>query len=336
MPDADTGSAEAILRLGNAFCESQALLTAAELDVFGALHGRPATAGEVAAGLGLPGRGVRDLLDLLTGLGLLVREGGHYRNSAAADAHLVPGRAEYVGGFLRGARANLYPVWGGLTETLRTGEPRTGAAEFAEMFTDPDAVARYAGIQDGVLRPLVSQIVELVDWAARRSVLDVGGCQGTLMAALVHAHAGLEGHVFDLPGMRPVFDERMRATGAGDRVRFHAGDFFADPLPAADVVVLGHVLHNWDLGRREHLVRSAFAALPPGGLLVVHDRMLDDEKPVVDNLVASLMMALVTQEGAEYPVSELVELAGGAGFGSVTSHPLGTNETLVICEKAGG
>jgi len=329
----DTGSVQGILRLGNSFCEAQALLTAVELNLFTLLDGSPATEEDIRGRLALNGRGLRDFLRLLVALGVLKEEAGRYRNAAGAARYLISGQDAYVGGYLLGAKANMYPVWDGLTETLRTGLPRSPADSFAAMLDDPGQLRRYVRMMEGVLRPLVPQLIEALDWSGYSSVLDIGGCQGSLVGQLVTAYPGLTGHVFDLPQIEPLFDERMAEFGTAGMVRFHSGDFFRDPLPSADVLIFGHILHNWPRDRRERLVRKAFQTLNPGGALLVHDRMLDDKRADIDNLVASIVMALVTEEGAEYTTGELAELAASAGFTSVSPRRLGDNETLVICRK---
>jgi SAM-dependent methyltransferase len=333
MADAafDTSSAPGILRLGNAFCEAQALLTAVELNLFSLLDAGPATEEDIRGRLGLNGRGLHDFLRLLARLGLLEEAAGRYRNAPGAARCLISGQDAYVGGYLLGAKANMYPVWNGLTETLRTGLPRSPADSFAAMLGDPGQLRRYVRMMEGMLQPLVPELIEALDWSRYGSVLDVGGCQGGLVGPLVTAYPGLTGHVFDLPQMKPLFDERMAELGTAEMVRFHGGDFFRDPLPSTDVAVLGHILHNWPRDRREQLIRKAFQALNPGGALLVHDRMLDDERAGIDNLVASIVMALVTEEGAEYTTSEIAELAASSGFTSVRLRRLGDNETLVIC-----
>ncbi|MCW2881631.1 MAG: O-methyltransferase family protein [Sphaerisporangium sp.] len=328
-------SAHGILRLANAFCDAQALLTAAELDLFTVLHEGPATEEDIRGRLGLHGRGLRDFLQLLVALGLLEERNGRYGNAPGAERHLVGGRPGHLGGFLLGAKANLYPVWDGLAETLRVGLPRSAADGFAAMLEDLGELRRYVRMMEGVLQPLIPRIAEAIDWSRYGSVLDVGGCRGGLAGQLALAHHGLAGHVFDLPQIEPLFDEHMAELGTTGKVSFHAGDFFRDPLPRADVLILGHILHNWPLKQREHLVRAAFEAVAPGGVLLVHDRMLDDERANIDNLQASLIMALVTEEGSEYTIGELAELAGTAGFASVSHQPLDENETLVMCHKAG-
>ncbi|MEV5753932.1 methyltransferase [Actinoallomurus sp. NPDC052308] len=322
-----------MLRLGHAFCEAQALLTAVELGLFTALHDAPATAEEIRVRLGLHGRGLRDLLRLLVALGVLREDEGRFRNSADADRHLVAGLDGYVGSTLLGAKANLYALWDGLTDTLRSGRPRSSPGDFTAMLDDPAEVRRYARMMEGSLGTVVSPLLEAVDWSVHRSVVDVGGCRGGLVGRIVAAWPALAGHVFDLPQLEPVFSEHMAELGLTGKVSFHAGDFFRDPLPRTDLMVFGHVLHNWSWEQRAHLLRAAFRALEPGGVLLVYDRMLDEAFADVDNLVASLIMALVTEEGGEYTVGELRELATSVGFATVADQRLDANETLVVCRK---
>lgn len=328
----DTGTAAGLLRLGNTFCDAKALLTAVELGLFTALREGPATEEQIRARAGLHGRGLADFLHLLTALGLLEYEGGAYRNAAGADRYLVRGEAGYVGGFLERSNRNLYPAWGRLTEALRTGAPQSGS-DFAAVLDRPAVLAQFADMMDALTQSLGPLLIDTVDWPERGTVLDVGGARGNLLAQVVKAQPQLTGVVFDLPQMAPLFDETITRYGMDGAVRFHGGDFFTDDLPAADVVIMGHVLHDWDPPRRRELVDKAFAAVSPGGTLLVYDRMLDDEPRHVENLVISLDMLLVTEGGSEYPVSELRDNARAAGFRSVTEQPLDAYDTLVICRK---
>jgi SAM-dependent methyltransferase len=328
----DVGTAAGLLRLGNAYCDAKALLTAVELDLFGALKDGPATEEEIRERLRLHGRGLADFLHLLAALGVLVKTGEAFGNAAGAQRHLVPGGESYIGGFLQRSNRNLYPAWGRLSEALRTGKPQSGGS-FAEVLERPAVLRQFIGMMDALTQQLAPALVEAFPWSRYGSLLDVGGCRGNLAAHLVTANPGLRGHVFDLPPMAPFFAEHVEARGVADRLEFHGGDFFADPLPAADVVVLGHVLHDWDADQRRQLVRAAYAATNPGGALVVYDRMLDDDPRHVENLVISLDMLLVTDGGSEYPVQELRAAAAAAGFEKITDQPLGDFDTIVVCHK---
>ncbi|MGW2490588.1 methyltransferase [Streptomyces sp. NPDC001606] len=329
----DTGTAAGLLRLGNRFCDAKALLTAVRLDLFTVLDKGPADAEELRARLGLHGRGLADFLDLLTALGLLRRdEGRRYRNAEGAARFLVSGRPGFIGGFLRGSDLNLYPVYGHLAEALRTGEPQAHT-DYTGMLDDPEATGHFVRMMDGLTQGLGARLTEAYDFSGHRSVLDVGGCRGGLLDQILTRHPGLEGHVFDLPQLEPFFHAHMAERGRTGTAVFHPGDFFRDPLPPADLVILGHILHDWDPAQRRHLLGKAFDAVGPGGAVLVYDRMLGERADDTENLVASLNMLLVTDGGAEYTVAELTAEAREAGFTGITHRPLGDYDTLVVARR---
>ncbi len=329
-----------IKRLGNAFCHAKLLLTATELGLFAdlAAYGG-ATAAQLASRLNLAGRGVRDLLDALVVLGLLRRTDERYDLTETAGRHLVPGRPAYLGGFLDRANRVLYPAWGNLTEALRTGEPQVpsaGDGEFERMLAQPTQQAQYLKMMDAVNSQLAPLLADAVDWSRFRQLVDVGGARGNLAALLVHAHPHLRATVFDLPVMAGAQVAHMATMRPPAPVRFVGGNFFVDPIPAGDVLVIGHVLHNWSPEERQLLVKKAFAALRPGGTLVVYDAMLDDQPTDLARLVVSLNMLLVTQGGSEYPASECRRWLTEAGFVDVCARPLGGADTLVTGTKPAG
>jgi SAM-dependent methyltransferase len=321
-----------ILRMGDTFCDAMVLMTAVELDLFSALHHSPATEEEIRRRLRLHGRGLSDFLRLLVAFGLLEKDGDHYRNAANADLYLVREQQTCIGGFLMRSRRNRYPVWGKLGEALRTGQKQSGG-EFTALTENPMLLGQFIGMMDALTQQLGPELVEAFDFSDYASVLDVGGCRGNMAGHIVKAHPHLEGHVLDLPPMEPFFNEHMENMGLTGKVRFHAGSFFERELPRSDLVILGHVLHDWDAEQRDYLVRKAFDALLPGGALLVYDRMLDDEPHHLQNLIVSLDMLLVTDGGSEYPASELQRHAAAAGFATSSQQPLGDYDTLVVCRK---
>jgi 3-hydroxyisobutyrate dehydrogenase-like beta-hydroxyacid dehydrogenase/SAM-dependent methyltransferase len=324
------------LRLGTAFCGSKILLTALELGLFRLLADGPLSEPQVRERLGLHPRGSRDFLDALAAFGLLVRSGGGYANSTGAHRYLIAGRPEYVGGFLERANQMLYPAWGRFTEALRTGEPQSefsDAEPYDRMSKDPEQLRSFLGMMDTMNGPLGPELARALPWAEYESVVDVGGARGNLLAALTRAHPHLKATVFDLPEVAPFFDEHMAALGQAGQVRFQPGNFFTDPLPGADVVVLGHVLHDWAPRERIRLVEKAYHALPPGGLLAVYDPMLDELRPSAMNLVISLDMLLTTRGGAEYTPAECRDWLSAAGCTDLTAVRLGFADTLVSGRK---
>ena len=322
-----------ILRLANSFCDAKALLTAVELGLFTLLRAGPADTEEIREKLGLHGRGLSDWLDLLTELELLELVDGRYGNCAGADAYLVRGEDSYIGGFLERSNRNLYPAWGRLADALRTGKSQSGS-HFDVVIENPHILEQFINSMDALIRVLGPQLIEVYgEWGSHGSVLDIGGCQGSLASQIVTANPHLSGATFDLPQMAPFFDKYVGERSLTGKVTFHGGSFFTDPLPSADVVVMGHVLHDWDRKQRKFLVEKAFHSVNPGGTLLVYDRMLDRESSRVENLVISLDMLLVTDGGSEYTVGELREHAEGAGFSKIEDRPLGDDDTLVVARK---
>jgi hypothetical protein len=203
---------------------------------------------EIGARLGLAGRGLRDFLDALTSLGLLTRNRGSYDLAEAARRHLVPGTPTFLGGFLDRANRVLYPAWDNLGQALRTGDPQVESAregEFERMLSRPEQQAQFLRMMDSVSTPLAPLLATSVDWSQFRELVDVGGARGNLAARLVRAHPHLSATVFDLPVLAASVTELMAELQPPSPVRFVGGDFFVDPLPQGDVLIMGHVLHNW-------------------------------------------------------------------------------------------
>ncbi|HXP18939.1 MAG TPA: methyltransferase [Streptosporangiaceae bacterium] len=326
-----------IKRLGNGFCHAKLLLTASELGLFASLADTgPATGPQIQERLGLHPRGCRDFLSALVLLGLLTRDGDRYSNSAVASEHLVPGGTTYLGGFLERSSRVLYPAWGSLGDALRTGLPQVPAAQsdaFERMLKDPRQLGQYLGMMDSVNGLLAPELARAFDWSGRHTVVDVGGARGNLAAQLIIAHPHLSAWVFDLPVMEAPLREHVTSLVGPDRVRFRGGDFFSDPLPEGDVLILGHVLHNWSPEERQLLVKKAYAATRPGGALLVYDAMLEDDPADIARVLVSLNMLLVTPNGSEYPVSECRGWLAGAGFEAIGDCALGPADTLVIGHK---
>lgn len=329
----DLSTPGAIFELGTAFCTAKCLLTALEVGLFTELDAESMTRQQLCDRLALHPRGMRDFLSVLVALGLLDKDGEHYRNSAAAAHHLVRDKPSYIGGFLERSNHMLYPAWGKFTHMLRTGEP-TADADYMEMIKDPRMLRRFLGMMDALTGLIGPELAGSFEWGAYRSMVDIGGARGNLAASVVTVHPHLQGGVFDLPEMQEPFSEHMAELGLAGQLRFHPGNFFTDDLPTADVLTIGHVLHDWSDAECRHLVRKAYDAIAPGGALVVYDRMLDEECTDLTNLIISLDMMLTTPGGAEYTVSEYQGWLVEAGFGDISARPLGEHDTMLVGYKA--
>lgn len=326
---------DALLQLGLGFWGSKALLTAVELDLFSVLAERPHTAQELTDRLGLQRRGTLDWLDALVSLGVLVRPGDTYANTAEADTFLDRSKPSYVGGLLEMANARLYPFWGSLTEALRTGRPqneaKVGDDFFAALYEDPMRLEQFLQAMTGISMGSAQAIAEKFPWEQHTTVIDIGAAEGCLPVELARRHSHLTGGGFDLPAVAPVFEKYVAAHGLADRLSFYHGDFFTDPLPKADVLVMGHILHDWALYEKQLLLRKAYDALPTGGALIVYESIIDDERRTnTFGLLMSVNMLIETQEGFDYTGAECQAWLADAGFSRSYVEPLVGPDSMVV------
>jgi SAM-dependent methyltransferase len=334
-------AAQSLVRLNTAYTQSRVLQSAVEVGLFELLDAAPSTQEETCARLGLHPRLLGDFLDALVGLGLLSWSDGRYSNSREAARYLVPSSADYVGGGIARAAAHHYHMWGRLTEALRDGEPKSDGIGHEDAFTktyqDLDQARRFLEHMDANNSFIGGELARCLDWTEYRTFVDVGGARGNVAAQIVGARPHLTGQVFDLPGVEPLFREHMSRLGITSQVAFRAGDFFRDPLPTADVVIFGHVLHDWSPEERRVLVHRAFPAVRPGGALVVYDQVIDDDRRDPQKLLQSLNVRLVRSGGSEYTVADVRGWAESAGFRFDRAVPLApvSNDVAIVARKAG-
>ncbi len=327
---------DAIMQLGFAFWGSKALLSAVELGVFSELADAGALDAEALGGrLGLHPRSAADFLDALVALGMLEREGGRYANTPATELFLDRTKPSYIGGILEMANARLYGFWGSLTEGLRTGAPQNeakGGEDFFEaLYADPERLAQFARAMSAISGGAAQAIAAKFAWRDHGSVIDIGCAEGAVPVQIALAHGHITGGGFDLPPIAPIFDAYVDGVGLGERLSFTSGDFFTDPLPEADVLVMGHILHDWDLDEKRLLLRKAHDALPDGGALIVYDAIIDDERR--DNafgMLMSLNMLIETPGGFDYTGADCRAWMKETGFReSYVEHLVGPDSMVV-------
>ncbi|MFF3323762.1 methyltransferase [Streptomyces sp. NPDC002889] len=329
----------AVLAQAMAFQPARLVLTGIEIGLFTALAEQPAGEEAIRERLGLHTRGTDHFLAALVELGFLERSAeGVFSNSRAAQQFLVPGDEGYLGGFLRIAGQVMYPAWDKLGEALRTGTPQaatyTGEDMFGELYESDEKKDGLVGMAEDASRPLIPALTGSFGWAKYNSVLELGGCRGNVLAGLVKAHPHLEACVFDLPQLEGDFTAHMANIGMAGKVRYHGGDFFADPLPQADVLMIGHALVDWNDEQRKQLVKNTFAAVRPGGAFLVWDPVIvDDDESHLRNLIRSLNLQLMTPHGKGYRFEQCAEWMREAGYAEVTRTSLGHDVTLVVANK---
>ena len=333
----DTGSAH-IVSLGYAFWKSKVLLTAVELDLFTVLAEGSLDVRELARRIQLHERGAQDFFDALVALKLLHRRDGRYANRPETAPYLVRHQPMYLGDLLQHLNQRHYQNWGLLTQALRTGMPQSGALAtgYSALYADPSIQKIFLnGMSAGSLLS-AKALAERFPWREYGSIVDIGTAQGCVPVEIARMHTHLAGGGFDLPSMEPAFAKYVRKSGLSDRLRFYPGDFLADPLPEADVLVMGRILHNWDVATRKLLLEKAYRALKNGGAVIVYDPLIDDARCADPHgLLSSLNMLIETKAGSEYTGAECAAWLQQAGFCEMRIEPLADVHTAVIGFKRG-
>jgi hypothetical protein len=327
---------EKILQTGLAFWPAKTLLSAIEMGVFTELARGPEHLDALSSRLGLHPRSARDFLDTLVALGFLERDGNSYRNTSETDVFLDRKKPSYVGGILEMANHRLYPFWAHLTEALRTGLPQNefksgGPGLFETLYADPARLKQFLAAMTGISRGANLAIARQFPWKDYGSFVDVGTAQGDLAVQIALANSHLHGTGFDLPEVAPIFEEYVQGNGLADRLRFAPGSFFDHDLPKADVVTMGHILHDWDLPTKRLLVRKAFDALPKDGAFIVYEAIIDDERKAnAFGLMMSLNMLIETPGGFDYTGTDCMGWMKEAGFSSTRVEHLVGPDSMVI------
>jgi hypothetical protein len=329
-------SPEKLLALGMSFWNAKTLLSAVELGVFDALANGPAELATLTAKLGLHKRSAHDFFDALVAMKMLERDAnGRYANTPETEFFLVRGRPSYVGGLLEMANARLYSSWGHLSEALKTGRRQSEHQEesdfFAALYADPKRLRGFLSAMSGVSAGAAQAIADKFSWRDYKTFIDVGAAQGMVPVTVARAHSHLSGGGFDLPQVGPIFEEYVAANGLGDRLQFYPGDFFRDELPNADVIVMGHILHDWDLEQKRMLLKKAYDALPQGGALIVYEALIDnDRRENAFGLLMSLNMLIETEGGFDFTGADCEGWMKEAGFSSSRVEHLTGPDSMVV------
>ncbi|KAG0041448.1 hypothetical protein BGZ83_001790 [Gryganskiella cystojenkinii] len=324
------------MQIGLGFWPSKVLLSAVEMGLFTELVQHPGDLKAIQDRLGLHPRSARDFLDTLVALNFLQREDGVYTNTPATDLYLDKKKPSYIGGMLEMANQRLYGYWNNLTEGLYSGLPqnevRGGSRPlFETLYDDPTLLKVFLKAMTGLSHDSACAIAAKFPFKNYKTVCDIGTAQGDTAAqiALVHPHLKVFG--FDLPKVGPIFEEYAIQLGLNDRLTFLPGSFFDNPLPNADVIVMGHILHDWDLETKKMLIRKAYDALPSGGAYIVYESIIDDDRSKnAVGLMMSLNMLIETHGGFDFTGADCQGWMSEIGFRETRVEHLVGHESMVI------
>jgi predicted O-methyltransferase YrrM len=322
MSDAEDPSR--ILEVGFGFWGSKVLLTAVELELFTTLGHQGMTGEALGQALSLHPRGIWDFFDALVALGFLNREGtgaaAVYSNTRETSRFLDKNNAEYIGGILEMASQRLFRFWNDLGFALKTGKPQneikhSQKSMFEVLYEDLPRLEQFMGAMRGISRGNFQAFAQKFEFSRYTTLCDVGGATGLLSSLVAIQHPHMKCTSFDLPPVELIARKWIEQAGLADRVKLVSGDFLKDPVPQADIITMGMILHDWNLEKKKHLIRSAYEALPTGGAFVAIENLIDDERRTnAFGLMMSLNMLIEFGDAFDFTGADFWEWCREVGF----------------------
>lgn len=314
MMHEESWNAEKLLRTSGAYWESCTLHTAVALGIFSLLGNEYLEAEDLAQKTNASTRAMIMLLNALAAMGLLIKTGERYANTAAANTFLNKSSPHYCG-YLIGHHEQAVKAWADLSQAVRSGKPLKQQPYHKEEERESFLMGMH-----NLAIAIAPALSQQVDLRGRKHLLDVGGGPGTHAIFFCLANPRLKATVFDLEATAPFALRTIEQFGLANRIEFMAGDYLNEDIRGSyDVALLSHILHAEGPDTCQEILEKTVKVLEPGGLVLVHEFILGDtlDQPLFPALF-SLNMLINTPEGQAYSESQLTWMMGNAGVKDVT------------------
>ena len=334
-----------IMQIGLGFWPSKVLLTAVSAGLFTHLAKQPLSRKEIKALLNwnCMDRHASDFLDTLFALKFLKREGINdsaiYSNTDETNFFLDKEKPSYIGGILEMMNNRLFRFWANLDEAMKTGKLQNEAANQGEnlyeaIYKSPEKTREFVHAMTGIQMGNFIAFATKFDFSKYKTLCDIGGSGAMLSIQVAMKNPHIICNNFDLPPIEAVAKENINQFNLSDRIKTTIGDFFNDPFPKADVIVMGHILHNWSEEKKLILIKKAYDALPEGGAFVAIENVIDNERSQnILGLTMSLNMLIETEEGFDYTHSDFENWTKQAGFKKAKQINLAGSSSAAIAYK---
>ncbi len=332
-----------IMRIASGYGISKALLSAVGLGLYTRLAHGPMTLDEIMSEYGLLRRPAMDFLDLLVSVDLLGREGDGegacYHNTEATAAFLDRNKPGYIGGIIELWNQRNYRFWADITEAFQTGKAQNETKHantpfFETLYSEPARLEAFMEAMNGSSIRNFETFARVFPFARYQTLTDIGGADALLSRSVAVAHPHLRCKSFDLPMVTEIATRKISADGLADQIEAVAGDFFSDPLPQAEVITMGMILHDWNLEHKKLLAKKAYDALPEGGAFVAIEALIDDARRTnTFGLFMSLTMLMEFGDAFDFTGAEFFAWCREAGFSRFEVIPLEGPSSAAIAYK---
>jgi len=337
-----------ILQIGMGYWLTKSLLAAVKFGLFTELAGTKKSGKEIKQKFGFKttDRHVYDWLDSLVSVGFLNREGvmdsAVYTNGMETDMFLDKNKPSYIGGILEMSNSRLYRFWGDLEEGLITGKQQnegkqggdSNMAFFSDLYKDPVKLQEFMDAMTGIQMGNFMTLCKKFDFGKYKTLLDLGGADGALSIQICRQFPSIRSTTYDLPPVEPLAKKKIEKAGFSDRIRFSGGDFLTDPLPQADIVTMGNILHGLEEDTKQTLVNKVYSILPEGGAMMTIENIIDDDRRQnTFGMLMSLNMLIENGDAFDYMPSDFKRWADAAGFRKTEIIPLAGPTSAAVAYK---
>jgi acetylserotonin O-methyltransferase len=328
-----------VIELIESFRRSKAMFAAVSLGIFHVLERAPVNLTTLATELRVQPEPLERLLDACVGLKLLRRNGAVYENEPVASTYLCRTSERALTGYILYSNAVLFPLWSHLEDAVREGTPRWKQAFdieggiFDHFFRTDEAKQTFIQGMHGLGLLSSPKVVEAFDLSRFRRLADLGGATGHLAMAACERYPHVHAIVFDLPHVVETARAQVSKSPASSRIDVIAGDFFHDELPEADLFAMSRILHDWSEDKIHPLLTKIYQRLPPGGGLLMGEKLLHEDKAAPTSAHLQSLNMLVCTEGKERTLGEYRRLLENAGFRDVQGKFTGSPLDAVLAHK---
>jgi O-methyltransferase domain/Dimerisation domain len=335
-----------IMQVGMGFWASKALLAAVNFKLFTILARSSKNAGEIKNELRLNtiDRHVYDWLDVLVSLGFLKREGllenAVYSNSPDTDMFLDETKPSYIGGILKMGNSRLYKFWGNLEDGLITGKPQNESKDgsnmhfFEELYQSQEKLEEFVNAMSGIQVGNFMMLSKKFDFSKYKTMADIGGADGFLSCIVAMQHPEISLTTYDLPPVAPLAKEKIANFNLSNRIKVESGDFLKDPIPAAEIITMGNIIHGMNEEAKLAMIKKVYDVLPPKGLLITIENVIDDERTKnTFGMLMSLNMLIENGDAFDYTFKDFNEWTKQVGFTKTELIPLAGPTSAALAYK---
>ena len=328
-----------VIELIESFRRSKAMFAAVSLGIFDVLERAPVNLTTLATELRVQPEPLERLLDACVGLKLLRRNGAGYENEPVASTYLCRTSERALTGYILYSNDVLFPLWSHLEDAVREGTPRWKQAFdieggiFDHFFRTDEAKETFIQGMHGLGLLSSPKVAEAFDLSRFRRLADLGGATGHLAMAACERYPHIHAIVFDLPHVVETAWAQVSKSPASSRIGVIAGDFFHDELPEADLFAMSRILHDWSEDKIHPLLTKIYQRLPPGGGLLLGEKLLHEDKAAPTSALLQSLNMLVCTEGKERTLGEYRRLLENAGFRDVQGKFTGSPLDAVLATK---